>query len=183
MKVSEDVEATKRRSADDGADVSSATKHRGPWSADVRHRRTWDRSSSPHGHDPNRLEGEESDEIQPFGYWLFERVDELSEQLLPWLDLVQDAGLAEPGNSSDGDGADEATRKTYLEYRDEKSSKFWEIELDGVSHTVRYGRIGSEGWTLTKEFDSTKEARESAEKLIESKVKKGYEEVDSRSDS
>lgn len=64
--------------------------------------------------------------------------------------------------------------RSYLTYRDEKSSKFWEITVDGASHTVRYGRIGTNGRTLTKEFDSVEEARKSAEELIQSKRKKGY---------
>ncbi|PID90076.1 MAG: hypothetical protein CSA97_04815, partial [Bacteroidetes bacterium] len=34
---------------------------------------------------------------------------------------------------------------TYLEYRSEKSSKFWEIEVKGTSYTVRYGKIGTLG--------------------------------------
>lgn len=64
-----------------------------------------------------------------------------------------------------------------FEYKDEKSNKFWEIKVEGESHTVRYGRIGSNGQTKTKEFDSAEDAEEDAAKLIKSKVKKGYEEV------
>lgn len=62
----------------------------------------------------------------------------------------------------------------YLEYVDDKSSKFWMIELDGNSHTVTYGKIGSEGRASTKEFDSREEAQKSAAKLLKSKKKKGY---------
>jgi uncharacterized protein (TIGR02996 family) len=54
------------------------------------------------------------------------------------------------------------------------SNKFWEIELDGASFTTRYGRIGSDGQTTTKEFKSVGEAKKAYEKLIEEKVKKGY---------
>ena len=35
--------------------------------------------------------------------------------------------------------------KTELVYMDAKSSKFWNIELNGDSHTVTYGRIGTDG--------------------------------------
>lgn len=70
-----------------------------------------------------------------------------------------------------------------FEYKDEKSNKFWEIRLEGDSHTVRYGRIGSDGQTKTKEFDSAGEAEADAEKLIKSKLKKGYQEVDGAEDS
>lgn len=66
------------------------------------------------------------------------------------------------------------TEKTYLEYVDEKSSKFWELTLNGTSFTVRYGKIGSDGRESPKAFDTEEEAREAAEKLIDSKMKKGY---------
>lgn len=70
------------------------------------------------------------------------------------------------------------TRVThYLEFKDDKSSKFWMLEKHGNSHTVRYGKIGSDGRTSTKDFDSSEEARESAAKLLKSKLKKGYVET------
>ncbi len=67
--------------------------------------------------------------------------------------------------------------KKYLEYRDDKSAKFWEITVTGNSHTVRYGKIGSGGQSKSKEFPSAKEAGKDAEGLILSKVKKGYREA------
>lgn len=122
------------------------------------------------GHDGPALDGSEDDEIQPFGYWLLERVNVLTEALLPWLALIQ-------GNSPRVESASNGEEKTYLEYRDEKSSKFWEIELNGASHTVRYGKIGTDGRSLTKDFDSPEDAEESAQRLIASKRKKGYEDA------
>jgi len=67
--------------------------------------------------------------------------------------------------------------KRYLEYRDDKSEKFWEINVGGSSHTVRFGKVGAKGQSKTKEFDSAEEAQKSADKLIASKKKKGYAEV------
>ena len=61
-----------------------------------------------------------------------------------------------------------------LIYMDAKSSKFWNIQLDGSSHTVTYGRIGSAGQSATKEFGSEELARKDAEKLIKEKLAKGY---------
>ena len=62
----------------------------------------------------------------------------------------------------------------YFTFEDEKSSKFWMIETDGICFTVRYGRIGSEGKESIKNF-ATKEIREKeSEKLIAEKIKKGY---------
>lgn len=63
----------------------------------------------------------------------------------------------------------------YLEYRDAKSQKFWHIRLDEAAHTVRYGRIGTEGQTQTKQFSSPAEARSSFDKLLNEKLKKGYQ--------
>jgi predicted DNA-binding WGR domain protein len=61
-----------------------------------------------------------------------------------------------------------------LRYTDGKSDKFWEIQLTGVSHTVRYGRYGTAGQTQTKAFDSDDAALKSFEKLVAEKLKKGY---------
>lgn len=69
----------------------------------------------------------------------------------------------------------------YFEYKDEKSAKFWKITVSGDSHTVNYGKIGTDGQQKTKEFSSSEEALESAEKLIVSKLKKGYSEINQKS--
>lgn len=60
------------------------------------------------------------------------------------------------------------------EFKDGKSNKFWEIELEEESYTTRWGRIGTDGQETTKEFDSKSEARAEYDKLVASKVKKGY---------
>ena len=61
-----------------------------------------------------------------------------------------------------------------LHYSDAKSDKFWTIELEGASHSVHYGRVGTNGQRKTKDFHSEAEARTSFEKLIAQKLKKGY---------
>ena len=61
-----------------------------------------------------------------------------------------------------------------LHYQDGKSDKFWRIRLDGVSHTVNYGRAGTDGQTKTKSFDTAAAAKAAAEKLIAQKRNKGY---------
>ena len=63
-----------------------------------------------------------------------------------------------------------------FELSDGTSSKFWEIEISGHRHTVRYGRIGTDGQAKTKELASEDAARRDADKLIEEKTKKGYTE-------
>jgi len=65
----------------------------------------------------------------------------------------------------------------HFEYKDDKSSKFWEISPTGNGFTVRYGKIGTEGQTQTKEFADTATTENQAQKLIAEKVGKGYQEV------
>jgi predicted DNA-binding WGR domain protein len=54
------------------------------------------------------------------------------------------------------------------------SAKFWEVMVEGGVLTVRFGKIGANGQTTVKEFDSQAAAEAEAEKLIAGKVKKGY---------
>ncbi|MCP4130937.1 MAG: WGR domain-containing protein [bacterium] len=72
--------------------------------------------------------------------------------------------------------------KKYLEFHDNKSHKFWEVQTDGVSHTVRYGKVGTDGQSKTKDFDSPEKAEKDAEKLAASKMKKGYAEMSVKSE-
>ena len=61
-----------------------------------------------------------------------------------------------------------------LVFMDSTSNKFWHIELSGNSHTVTYGRSGTDGQTKTKEFASEEAAKKDFEKLVTAKMKKGY---------
>lgn len=64
--------------------------------------------------------------------------------------------------------------KRQLVYMDAKSSKFWNIELDGSAHTVTYGRIGTSGQSSTKAFPSPEAAQKDFDKLVREKLAKGY---------
>ena len=64
--------------------------------------------------------------------------------------------------------------KRELVYMDAKSSKFWNIKLSGNSHTVTFGRIGTNGQSATKTFPTEEAARKDMEKLIKEKLGKGY---------
>lgn len=64
-----------------------------------------------------------------------------------------------------------------FEFKDAKSHKFWEIEIEGDAYTVRYGKFGADGQVQTKTFASAEKAEAAAEKIIAEKVKKGYQEV------
>jgi predicted DNA-binding WGR domain protein len=57
------------------------------------------------------------------------------------------------------------------------SAKFWEVQQSGSVVTIRFGRIGTNGQTQTKDFPSEAAAVAHREKLIAEKVKKGYSET------
>jgi predicted DNA-binding WGR domain protein len=56
------------------------------------------------------------------------------------------------------------------------SNKFWKIKVQGNAFIVTYGKIGTKGSINTKEFASEELCLKEANKLIESKLKKGYRE-------
>jgi predicted DNA-binding WGR domain protein len=63
-----------------------------------------------------------------------------------------------------------------FEFNDGKSSKFWSIRIIGTEVEVRYGRIGTDGQSQVKAFDSSVAAEKHAGKLIVEKTGKGYRE-------
>ena len=63
-----------------------------------------------------------------------------------------------------------------LRYTDAKSDKFWRVETLGCAFVTNWGKAGTNGKYALKEFDSEKECQAEAEKLIRSKLKKGYTE-------
>jgi len=72
--------------------------------------------------------------------------------------------------------------KRRFELAEGTSNKFWEIAVDGASHTVRFGRIGTAGQTKTKPFASEQAARADRDKLVREKLAKGYREVATRAE-
>ncbi len=66
-----------------------------------------------------------------------------------------------------------------FEFKDDKSSKFWEITQTGSTVTVRYGKTGNNGQTQEKVFDDASAASRHVSKLITEKTDKGYLEVGS----
>lgn len=64
----------------------------------------------------------------------------------------------------------------HLKFIDGTSDKFWEIQTSGNSHTVTYGRNGTDGQSKTKTFDTEEACLADAEKLVREKTKKGYSE-------
>jgi uncharacterized protein (TIGR02996 family) len=70
-----------------------------------------------------------------------------------------------------------ASGKRTFEYSDATSHKFWNIERQGTSITVNYGRIGSAGQTQLKSFSDEARAQKEYDKLIAEKTGKGYRET------
>jgi WGR domain protein len=62
-------------------------------------------------------------------------------------------------------------------YQDAKSDKFWDIEFEGTTQTVVYGKTGTAGREAVKEFATAEECIKESEKLIAQKLKKGYTEL------
>lgn len=64
--------------------------------------------------------------------------------------------------------------ETLLVYNNGTSNKFWKLSVKGKSFTVTYGKVGTVGAVKTKEFHSVEACQKESEKLIKSKLKKGY---------
>lgn len=65
--------------------------------------------------------------------------------------------------------------RTYLELSEDSGShKFYEVVVEGVALTIRYGRIGDAGQTKVSQCASEDKARAEAAKKIAEKTKKGY---------
>lgn len=64
-----------------------------------------------------------------------------------------------------------------FEFVEGSSAKFYEVHVSAKSVTVRFGRLGTDGQTQTKQFDDAAAAQQHADKLIKSKTSKGYQEV------
>ena len=65
-------------------------------------------------------------------------------------------------------------RPRHFELVEGSSSKFWEVSVSDREVTVRFGKIGTQGQTQTKSFDSATAAQQHVDKLIGEKSKKGY---------
>ena len=63
-----------------------------------------------------------------------------------------------------------------LHFKNEKSDKFWFVEILDSEMMVNYGKTGTTGKYEIKEFDTNEDCEKEALKLINSKKKKGYEE-------
>jgi predicted DNA-binding WGR domain protein len=81
----------------------------------------------------------------------------------PELDVPPSAGVA---------GALATTR--HFTSNEGGANKFWETSVSGSELTVRFGRIGTRGQVQSKTFPTPDAAHREQEKLIRSKLAKGY---------
>jgi uncharacterized protein (TIGR02996 family) len=65
-------------------------------------------------------------------------------------------------------------------YTDDKSNKFWHIDLQGPRFTVTFGKVGTRGQTQVKDFPDAQQARKAHDKLVAEKLGKGYVETTAR---
>ena len=64
--------------------------------------------------------------------------------------------------------------KVYLEYRDDKSEKFWSVTVAASEVTIQFGRIGTTGQSKSKDHGTYAKAKAEAEKMVAAKKRKGY---------
>jgi predicted DNA-binding WGR domain protein len=69
-----------------------------------------------------------------------------------------------------------AEEKTYLELSEagEGAHKFYEVTVNDRTLTIRFGRIGDQGQTTTKDFPTAEKAKAEAAKKVQEKARKGY---------
>jgi DNA ligase-1 len=84
------------------------------------------------------------------------------------------AQAAAPTQTATTASSTAAPGKRYFEFVDSGSAKFWEISTDALTCTVRYGKIGTNGQTQTKEFANDAALQKHYDKLVEEKTGKGY---------
>ena len=137
----------------------------------------------------------ERDQPPPVGSLITFRYQELSEAGVPrFPSYVGVRELAEPVASppkkkpptakASATGKVEAkvnkpstSKARRFEFSDGDSNKFWEVSVHGADITVNFGRIGTKGQTKTKTFADAAAAQREADKLIEEKTQKGYQEI------
>lgn len=61
-----------------------------------------------------------------------------------------------------------------LIFQDDKSNKFWRARCLGNSLEVNFGRIGTQGQSQAKRYDSPEDAANELQKQAREKYKKGY---------
>ncbi|KQV45338.1 AAA domain-containing protein [Duganella sp. Root336D2] len=82
---------------------------------------------------------------------------------------VDAAPVAEAATAVEGGG-----QARNLHFEQGASRKFWRASLRGSELTVSYGRMGSAGQSLLKQFETPERAMREMAKLVDEKLRKGY---------
>ena len=69
---------------------------------------------------------------------------------------------------------DQDIETRFLEFKDERSDKFWEITRRGMELSVRFGRTGTAGQSRVRCLDDVDAAKAEMKRNAEQKLKKGY---------
>lgn len=84
------------------------------------------------------------------------------------------ANNTKPNETKAEKGADEDAAFERYEFVGGSSSKYWQIQVSGADVVVQYGRIGNNPQSNTKSFPSEELAIKEKNRLIATKLKKGY---------
>ena len=71
--------------------------------------------------------------------------------------------------------SDEDEDSVKLINKEQGKEKFWNCIVKDNTHTTEYGKVGKKGKTKTKTFDTYEQAKKEMDKNVKSKIKKGYE--------
>lgn len=100
-----------------------------------------------------------------------EKCNILACRQIPLMHVVGQDGWKGAGNRV---SQDQVKQTHYLECRNERSSKFWEVVVNNLSVVVRFGKIGTGGQTQAKIFKDADDASKHVEKLVTEKISNGY---------
>jgi DNA ligase-1 len=123
------------------------------------------------------------DNPPPIGSTITFRYQELSDGGVPRFPTFVGVRHDEPSafnqqNLQKGESRVAATKtKRRFECVQGSSDKFWSVDLQGSSVTVRFGRNGTQGQSSVKNFGDAAKAEKHVEKMIGEKLGKGYVEV------
>ena len=110
-----------------------------------------------------------------------EDIEECRKWGFSFVPLDEDEG-DEGDESSDDEKSVVTTPKERFIYMEAPSSsasgkKFWECKVVGETYTTCHGKVGKDGSTKEKTFESFDLAAKEMDKMIKAKSKKGYEET------
>jgi predicted DNA-binding WGR domain protein len=89
-----------------------------------------------------------------------------------------EAGGVPPATTPDVTGGDVLLKVHLLTFEQGSSRKFWQASCRGRELSVSYGRTGTNGQTILKQFDTPERALKEMDKLVNEKLRKGYVETE-----